>query len=48
MNELGSLRNNLAHSQDIVSNDWSQIVRLARRLEMLVTEESEQGTPERL
>jgi hypothetical protein len=36
MNELGSLRNNLAHAQDIVSNDWSQIVRLARRLEAMV------------
>jgi hypothetical protein len=36
MSELGSLRNNLAHAQDIVSNDWSQIVRLARRLESIV------------
>jgi hypothetical protein len=36
INELGSLRNNLAHAQDIVSNDWAQIVRLARRLESMV------------
>jgi hypothetical protein len=36
MSELGSLRNNLAHAQDIISSDWSQIVRLARRLEKLV------------
>lgn len=30
--DLQSLRNNLAHAQDIVSQDWTQIVRLARRL----------------
>jgi hypothetical protein len=39
MRDLQSLRNNLAHSQDIVTNDWPQIVRLARRLETLVAEE---------
>ena len=31
--DLQSLRNNLAHAQDIVSHDWTQIVRLARRLD---------------
>ena len=30
--ELESLRNHLAHGQDIVSHDWPQIARLARRL----------------
>ncbi len=31
--ELESLRNNLAHAQDIVTHDWGQIVRLSYRLE---------------
>ena len=31
--ELESLRNNLAHSQDIATHDWGQIVRLSYRLE---------------
>jgi len=31
--DLESLRNNLAHSQDIVTHDWAQIVRLSHRLE---------------
>ena len=31
--EMESLRNNLAHAQDIVTYDWGQIVRLAGRLE---------------
>jgi len=30
--ELESLRNHLAHSQDIVSHDWAQIARLVSRL----------------
>ena len=30
-----SLRNNLAHSQDIVTHDWAQIARLSRRVEEL-------------
>jgi len=30
---LESLRNNLAHAQDIVTHDWAQIVRMARRFE---------------
>ena len=33
--ELESLRNNLAHAQDIVAHDWPQIVRLARRFEAI-------------
>jgi hypothetical protein len=31
--ELESLRNNLAHSQDIVAHDWASIARLASRIE---------------
>ncbi len=31
--DLESLRNNLAHGQDIVTHDWPQIARLARRIE---------------
>ncbi len=30
--DISSLRNNLAHGQDIVTHDWPQIVRIARRL----------------
>lgn len=32
MNELQSLRNHLAHNQDIVTGHWSQIARLAREI----------------
>jgi hypothetical protein len=31
--DLESLRNNLAHAQDIVTHDWPQIARLAQRIE---------------
>jgi hypothetical protein len=31
--EMESLRNNLAHAQDIVTYDWGQIVRLTHRLD---------------
>jgi hypothetical protein len=31
--DLESLRNNLAHTQDIVADNWTQIVRFARRIE---------------
>ena len=31
--ELESLRNNLAHGQDIVTHDWAQIARLARQVQ---------------
>ena len=34
--ELESLRNNLAHTQDIVIHDWVQIARLSRRVESLI------------
>jgi len=34
--ELESLRNNLAHSQDIVTHDWAQIARMTQRLHELV------------
>jgi hypothetical protein len=33
--DLESLRNNLAHGQDVTSHDWPQIVRLARRVQQL-------------
>ena len=32
--QLESLRNNLAHAQDIVTHDWPQIVRMSRNLEL--------------
>jgi hypothetical protein len=35
MTDLESLRNNLAHAQDIVTHDWPQIARLAERVEEL-------------
>lgn len=38
--ELESLRNNLAHTQDIVVHDWAQIARLSRRVESLIHGES--------
>jgi len=34
--EIESLRNNLAHAQDIVIHDWAQIARLSRRVESLI------------
>ncbi|MCU7812654.1 MAG: HD domain-containing protein [Candidatus Thiodiazotropha sp. (ex Notomyrtea botanica)] len=34
--DLESLRNNLAHSQDIIAHDWPQIARMTRRIEVLV------------
>jgi hypothetical protein len=30
---IESLRNNLAHAQDIVTHDWAQIARLSQRVE---------------
>ena len=35
---LESLRNNLAHGQDIVSHDWPQIARMSRRIERLLSQ----------
>jgi hypothetical protein len=32
--DLESLRNNLAHAQDIVTHDWPQIARMARNIEL--------------
>ncbi len=37
LKEIESLRNNLAHSQDIVGSNWSMIVGLSRRLETIMT-----------
>jgi hypothetical protein len=37
--DLEALRNSLAHAQDIVSHDWVQIARLAKRLEELAAGE---------
>jgi hypothetical protein len=34
--EFESLRNNLAHAQDIVSTDWAQIARMTQRFEYLL------------
>lgn len=34
--ELESLRNNLAHAQDIVVHDWAQIARMAHRIEEIL------------
>jgi hypothetical protein len=34
---LESLRNNLAHSQDIISANWDAIVRISQRLEKIMT-----------
>ena len=36
--EMESLRNNLAHAQDIVTHDWAQIARMARNMEALAKE----------
>jgi len=36
--EMESLRNNLAHAQDIVTHDWAQIARMARNMEVLAKE----------
>ncbi len=36
--DLEELRNSLAHAQDIVTHDWAQIARIARRLEELATD----------
>jgi hypothetical protein len=35
--EMESLRNHLAHAQDIVTHDWAQIVRLVTRIEEMVS-----------
>ena len=35
LKELESLRNNLAHGQDIATHDWSQIIRLAHRIQQM-------------
>jgi hypothetical protein len=40
--ELESLRNNLAHSQDIVAHDWAAIARLASRIEDAADQEPDQ------
>jgi len=37
---LQSLRNNLAHAQDIVGHDWPQIARMARNLEARLLREA--------
>ena len=35
--DLESLRNNLAHSQDIVTNSWNTIVKLSTRMDLVLT-----------
>ncbi len=39
--ELESLRNNLAHSQDIVTHDWAQIARITQRIHELVSTQAQ-------
>lgn len=36
ISEFQSLRNNLAHTQDIVTHDWPQIARMTARVEMML------------
>jgi hypothetical protein len=44
---LQSLRNNLAHAQDIVEHDWPLVVRLARGFEGILSDGSGRaGFPE--
>ena len=49
--EMESLRNHLAHAQDIVAHDWAQIARMAHRVEELLkltaerTSELQSGDP---
>ena len=38
--DLEDLRNSLAHAQDIVTHDWAQIARLAKRLDELASSPS--------
>ena len=38
INDLESLRNNLAHGQDFISNDWPQVIRIAQRMETMLRE----------
>ncbi len=41
--EMESLRNNLAHAQDIVTHDWAQIARMARNMESLAKGSGDQS-----
>ncbi len=43
MGDLDSLRNNLAHAQDIVTYDWPQIARLARNIEEKLRQQGGNG-----
>jgi hypothetical protein len=43
--QLESLRNNLAHAQDIVAHDWAAIARIASRLEEAVLLRKSHSTP---
>jgi hypothetical protein len=38
--EMESLRNHLAHAQDIITHDWAQIVRITRRLDEVIRGEA--------
>lgn len=38
LKELESLRNHLAHTQDIATHDWAQIARMTKRLESINTD----------
>jgi hypothetical protein len=41
LKDLESLRNNLAHAQDVVTHDWAQIARIARRIEVVTDPDSD-------
>ncbi len=43
MKELESLRNNLAHGQDITTYDWAPITRLAQRIQILCHGSADHG-----
>jgi hypothetical protein len=40
MKEIEALRNDLAHAQDIVTRNWPQIARIARRVEESLVQSS--------
>jgi hypothetical protein len=42
--EIESLRNHLAHAQDIATHDWAQIARFARRVEEIIRLDYGQGS----
>ena len=41
--DLESLRNNLAHGQDIITHDWPQIIRMTQQMAQMVNEAESRG-----